>query len=64
METPHRLVHESVQAALSESDQDWEHDEQLQQSLIGHIHAAEEASTEVMHLLDEMVEETFRNRSR
>jgi methyl-accepting chemotaxis protein len=57
IEPPHQQVHHHIQQALAESERDWEHDEQLRQSLINHVKTAEEASTEIMHLLDEMVAE-------
>ena len=57
MEAPHRQVHQNIQQALQESTHDWERNDALQQQILEHVHAAEEASTEIMLLLDEMVEE-------
>ena len=57
IEPPHKQVHYHMQHALAESELDWEHDETLRQSLIGHVETAEQASREIMSLLDAMVEE-------
>jgi len=57
IEAPHKQVHDNIQGALAESDLDWEHDESIQQSMIEQISAAEDASNEIMTLMDEMVRE-------
>lgn len=57
IEPPHQQVHENIQAALTEFDLDWEHNEEIQRNMISHVVSAEDASKEVMHLLDEMVAE-------
>ena len=57
IEPPHQQVHYHMQQALAESSLDWEHDEALRQSLIQHVETAEQASSEIMHLLDAVVEE-------
>ncbi len=59
MEEPHHDVHANFQMALTESQQEWQIDEELQQQLLDHVEAAEVASGEVMRLLDEMVAEKF-----
>ncbi len=55
LDRPHSQVHHEVQNALACARQDWEHDQTAMQDLIGHVEKAEQASNEVMQLLDEMV---------
>ncbi len=59
LENPHRDVHANFQAALTTAQDDWEHSEELQQTLLDRVQAAEEASMEVMRLIDAMVDEKF-----
>lgn len=57
IEQPHMLVHRHMQEALAESEMDWEHDESIRQALIDNVETAEQASSEIMQLLDDMVAE-------
>jgi methyl-accepting chemotaxis protein len=57
IEGPHKEVHAHMQQALADSVHDWEHDEALREDLIANVEKAEQASGEIMHLLDAMVEE-------
>jgi len=54
---PHARVHASVHAMLPFLEQGWEKDPGMQQSIYGHLLAAEEASKEVMAVIDQMVRE-------
>lgn len=57
LERPHALVHASVHAMLPYLDQGWEKDLNKQQAMFQHLKAAEEASHEVMTLIDRLVRE-------
>ena len=57
LNAPHETVHRDVQAALTLAGKDWMHDPSVQQELIEKVNSFEAASTEVMTLLDEMIEE-------
>lgn len=57
LDTPHTQVHQEVQAALQFGKQDWEHNDSTMDALVSHVAAAEQASDEVMSLLDDMVHE-------
>lgn len=54
---PHAQVHASVHAMLPYLDQGWEKDLGIQQAMYQKLQDAEEASKEVMRLLDQMVRE-------
>jgi len=54
---PHAQVHASVHAMLPYLERGWEKDLELQQVIYQKLQDAEEASKEVMHLLDQMVRE-------
>ena len=57
LERPHALVHSNVHAMLASLDKGWEHDFQVQQTIYQAMQATEEASREVMELVDKMVAE-------
>ena len=57
LDAPHAKVHSSVHQAVALSGQDWEKDPALRESLVGALEAAEEASRQVVGLIDQMVEE-------
>jgi methyl-accepting chemotaxis protein len=59
LDQPHCQVHHEVQNALACSRLDWEHNETAMQDLVTHVEQAEQASDEVMQLLDEMVHEKY-----
>ena len=54
---PHARVHDSIHAMLPYLDQDWEKDLGLQQAMYEKLRSAEEASKEVMTLIDQLVRE-------
>ncbi len=55
LERPHAHVHERVHRMLTHLHQDWEQNLELQQSILGAMREAEEASDKVMELVDRMV---------
>ncbi len=57
LEKPHAAVHQQVHKALELSFQDWEHDASLRDRLVNELAVAEEASREVVSLIDQMVAE-------
>lgn len=62
LERPHAEVHGCMHEALHAAEEDWAHDDSVQQRIINHVECAEAASAEVMHLLDDMVEESASRR--
>jgi hypothetical protein len=54
---PHARVHDSIHAMLPYLDQDWEKDQGMQQAMYEKLRSAEEASKEVMTLIDQLVRE-------
>ncbi len=59
LHSPHQHVHAEVQASLKAATGEWEKDEELRQEILYHIEESEKASNEVMHLVDEMIEEQY-----
>lgn len=57
LEGPHAKVHRSVHAMLPYLNQGWEKDVSMQQEMYSALSDAEEASHEVMSLLDRLVQE-------
>lgn len=57
LETPHRQVHEKVRLAVEAAQGDWLHNDELMHAIVDAMHAAEQASGQVMTLLNRMVEE-------
>ncbi|OIR19660.1 methyl-accepting chemotaxis protein 3 [mine drainage metagenome] len=57
LQVPHAKVHDSVKAAVALLDQQWERDTAVQDKIIDAMSAAEEASLNVMQILDRIVEE-------
>jgi methyl-accepting chemotaxis protein len=57
LEHPHSLVHEHVHQMLAHLDKGWEHDDTEQLSIYQHMQATEQASFEVMQLIDKLVAE-------
>ncbi|WP_024871744.1 methyl-accepting chemotaxis protein [Tolumonas lignilytica] len=57
LEAPHRQVHEKVRMAVEAAQGDWLHNDELMNSIVVAMHAAEQASGQVMSLLNRMVEE-------
>ncbi len=60
MDLPHQAVHRHVQRAIAMGLEDWQHDEALRHGIIDNIRLAEEASAEVMRLVDSMTEQRER----
>jgi methyl-accepting chemotaxis protein len=61
LERPHAKVHDSVHTMLPLVDQGWEKDIAKQQVIYAALQQAEEASHEVMALIDQMVKEKHAN---
>jgi methyl-accepting chemotaxis protein len=57
LEQPHARVHDNVHTMLTYLDQGWEHDMRIQQTIFDSLQATEEASREVMQLIDKLVVE-------
>ncbi|PPA29580.1 chemotaxis protein [Aeromonas jandaei] len=57
IEVPHRQVHEAVSRALTAARGDWLHDDRLLHTILAEMESAEQASKQVMQLLNRMVEE-------
>ncbi|EXJ16692.1 methyl-accepting chemotaxis protein [Imhoffiella purpurea] len=57
LQEPHSRVHYSVHKVLEELKRDWQTDMSIQQEIVDSMRATEQASQEVMTLLDRMVEE-------
>lgn len=57
LETPHAIVHQQVQRAVELIEKDWISDQDVHDQLIESIKNFESASTEVMTLMDDMVEQ-------
>jgi len=57
LEKPHALVHANVHRMLALLDQSWEHDMQIQSNIFSAMQKTEEASREVMDLIDKLVVE-------
>jgi len=57
LEQPHARVHDNVHSMLTYLDKGWEHDFQIQQAIFNTMQATEEASSEVMELIDKLVVE-------
>jgi hypothetical protein len=61
LEKPHAKVHDSIHAMLPCLGQNWERDMAMQQAIYGALKDAEEASHEVMELIDRLVREKHGN---
>lgn len=57
LDQPHAIVHSSVHKALILGRQDWTNDLSIRENLIGQLEAAENASSQVIQLVGEMVME-------
>ncbi|MDZ4202785.1 MAG: methyl-accepting chemotaxis protein [Gallionella sp.] len=57
LDKPHAKVHSSVQNALVLSRQDWVMDEKVRKELVEQLEVAENASSEVVRLVSEMLKE-------
>ena len=57
---PHSRVHNAMHQAMDILEQDWEQNPQLHQALLDHFREAEEASTELTELLEQLTEEKIR----
>ncbi|GLH74809.1 hypothetical protein GETHLI_33110 [Geothrix limicola] len=60
LETPHAGVHASIQEAVNLLGTSWDKDEALQNRIFSHFESAERASEEVVHILDQMLDERHR----
>ncbi|MGR9114760.1 MAG: methyl-accepting chemotaxis protein [Gammaproteobacteria bacterium] len=58
---PHSDVHQFTQQAYAYSRNNWQQDKTVLDTIIGNMQQSEEASSEVMALIDEMVEEKHAN---
>ena len=54
---PHAKVHEKIQEAISYLGQSWENDRKLQSNILNAFQQAEQASDEVLVLMDRIVAE-------
>jgi hypothetical protein len=61
LEKPHAKVHDSIHTMLPCLGQNWERDMAMQQAIYGALKDAEEASHEVMELIDRLVREKHGN---
>ncbi len=59
VEAPHCEVHRATHDAVALLETDWENDEAIKQQITDAFHQAEEASDQVMVLVDQMVTERF-----
>ena len=57
LDKPHGRVHASVHTMLPLLDQGWEKDPAIQQAILRHLRDAEDASKEVMAIIDRLVRE-------
>ena len=57
LERPHALVHSNVHNMLTYLDKGWEHNFEIQQTIFNAMQTTEDASREVMLLIDKMVAE-------
>ncbi len=57
LDVPHSKVHGSVHGMLTLMERDWAHDESLQDKIMNQLKTAEEASLDVMTIIDQMVAE-------
>jgi hypothetical protein len=57
LEKPHARVHDNVHAMLAHLDCGWEHNIKVQESIFESMQATENASHEVMQLIDKLVVE-------
>jgi len=60
LEGPHSSVHSNVQAAKDLAKEDWLHDHSILEAIVEKLATAENASHEVMALIQKMVEEKHR----
>ena len=60
MEAPHAGVHQNVQEAVGLLGKHWENDTEVQERILKCFEAAEQASEEVVQVIDRMVEERHR----
>ncbi|MCV6587638.1 MAG: methyl-accepting chemotaxis protein [Marinobacterium sp.] len=60
LDQPHRIVHESVQEALRLSRGNWEGSQALRDEIMVHMQRAEDASEQVMGLINQMTAERTR----
>jgi methyl-accepting chemotaxis protein len=61
MEAPHAGVHQNIQEAVRLLGGRWEDDGEAQNQIFGHFKAAEQASEEVVQVIDRMVEERHKS---
>jgi len=59
IEGPHSEVHRATNQAVQLLNADWQNDEPIKQQITDAFQQAEEASDQVMHLVDQMVHERF-----
>jgi methyl-accepting chemotaxis protein len=57
LDPPHAKVHSNVQQAVALSGENWEQDKALRERLVSTLEAAEEASSQVVELINQMVAE-------
>lgn len=57
LNAPHERVHNDVQQSLMYAQQDWLNDASIRQKLLANIDSFEAASSEVMQMVDEMIDE-------
>jgi len=60
LELPHSLVHSNVHRALELGQQDWIKDAHIRKQLLSHLQDAENASSQVIQLISDMVNEQHR----
>ena len=59
LNTPHSDIHQFTQQAYALSRKSWQQDKAVIDTIINHMQYSEDASAEVMILIDEMVEEKY-----
>jgi len=57
LETPHRIVHQSVHEAMEQINLDWERDPEVQGRIIERYQRMEQASVQVFNLLEKLEEQ-------
>lgn len=61
LQMPHAEVHHNARAAVDLATRNWVHDNTLRNEIVAAVQAAEDASSQVMDLLDQIVDEKHRS---
>ncbi|MCP3849048.1 MAG: hypothetical protein GY694_02245 [Gammaproteobacteria bacterium] len=57
LETPHAQVHSAIHSVIKLIGQDWEHNTEIKEQIIQAFESAEDASDQLMIILDQMIKE-------